>query len=113
MAVAADTDEGARLAFGATGLAVFALWNLGTVIGALATRAIPDPKTLGLDAAAPAAFVALLAPRMKGRSTWAVAVAAASIALLSVPWVPAGVPVLLAALVTIAAGLSMEGWRKG
>jgi predicted branched-subunit amino acid permease len=112
MAVAAETEEGARLAFWATGLAVFTLWNLGTLIGAVGAQAIPDPRTLGLDAAAPAAFVALLAPRMKGRPTWVVAGAAALVALLSVPLVPAGVPVLLAALLTVGAGLWMESWGK-
>ena len=123
MAVAAESDEAARLAFWATGAAVFTCWNLGTVIGALGAQAIPDPKTLGLDAAGPAAFLALLAPRMKGRHLWAVSVAAAVVALASVPVVPAGVPVLLAALVTAAAGLLLEarglkgwglkGWGKG
>jgi predicted branched-subunit amino acid permease len=111
MAVAAASDDGARVAFWATGLAVFACWNLGTVVGALGAQAIPDPRTLGLDAAAPAAFVALLAPRMKGGSTWSVALIAAAVALVSVPFVPAGVPVLLAALVTVAAGLRLE--RRG
>lgn len=113
MALAADSPERARLAFFATGLSVFTLWNLGTVIGAAGAQAIPDPRTLGLDAAAPAAFVALLAPRMKGRTTWVVAAAAAMLALVSVPFVPAGIPVLLAALVTIGAGLVLEGWEKG
>jgi predicted branched-subunit amino acid permease len=113
MAVAAESDEAGRLAFWATGIAVFTCWNLGTVIGALGAQAIPDPKTLGLDAAAPAAFVALLAPRMKGRATWTVAATAALVALASVPFVPAGVPVLLAALVTIGAGLRLEGLGKG
>jgi predicted branched-subunit amino acid permease len=112
MALAASSDDGARLAFWATGVAVFVCWNLGTLIGALGTQAIPDPKTLGLDAAAPAAFLALLAPRLRGRDLWAVSVAAAAVALASVSLVPAGVPVLLAALVTVAAGLALEGWEK-
>jgi predicted branched-subunit amino acid permease len=112
MAVAAESPDGARLAFWATGLSVFVLWNTGTVIGALGAQAIPDPKTLGLDAAAPAAFLALLAPRMKGGPTWSVALAAALVAVLAVPLVPAGVPVLLAALVTVGLGLLLEGRGK-
>ncbi len=112
MAVAAESDEAARLAFWATGVAVFTCWNLGTVIGALGAQAIPDPKTLGLDAAGPAAFLALLAPRMKGRQLWALSLAAALVAVASVPLVPAGVPVLLAALVTVGAGLILEGRGK-
>jgi predicted branched-subunit amino acid permease len=112
MALAAESDEASRLAFWATGASVFALWNLGTVIGALGAQAIPDPKSLGLDAAAPAAFLALLAPRMKGRPMWAVALVAALVAVVSVPFVPAGVPVLLAALVTVVAGLTLETGGK-
>ena len=46
---------------------MFVLWNLATLIGAFGARAIDDPATYGLDAAASAAFVALLAPRMTSR----------------------------------------------
>src|SRR6266851_2479712 len=56
MAIARDTPEQGRYAFWATGIALFSLWNLGTLIGALATQALSDPKALGLDAAPPAAF---------------------------------------------------------
>jgi predicted branched-subunit amino acid permease len=111
MAVAAGSDDAGRLAFWATAISVFTLWNLGTVIGALGTRAIPDPRTLGLDAAAPAAFLALVAPRMQGRTAWIVAGAASLVAMGSLPWVPAGVPVLLAAVVAVVAGLMIETRR--
>lgn len=92
----------ARLGFFATGAAVFVCWNLATLIGALAGHSLSDPRTLGLDAAAPAAFLALLAPRvqMGGRRT---ALLAAAAALVAVPFVPAGVPVLIAALTAMAA----------
>jgi predicted branched-subunit amino acid permease len=113
MAVAAESPAGARWAFWATGVSVFVLWNTGTLIGALGAQAIPDPKSLGLDAAAPAAFVALLAPRMKGGGMWSVALAATAVALVAVPFVPAGVPVLLAAAVTVAVGLSARHLEKG
>jgi branched chain amino acid efflux pump len=104
MAVAQPDDPTARRAFWATGLAVYSLWNLGTLIGAVGANGV-DPKTLGLDAAVPAAFLALLAPRMRGRSAWAVALFAAFVAVLATPVVPTGVPVLLAAAVAILAGL--------
>jgi predicted branched-subunit amino acid permease len=113
MAVAADSDAAARLAFWATAVSVFTLWNLGTILGAVGAQSIPDPKTLGLDAAAPAAFLALLAPRMTRRHLWAVSLGAALVALASVPLVPAGVPVLLAAFVTVVAALRLEGRGKG
>src|SRR5205823_5397274 len=99
MAVRHSDRELARVGFWATGAAVFVLWNLGTLVGAVAGKVLPDPKALGLDAAIPAAFIALLAPRMHGREPWRVALVAAAVAIVSVPFVPAGVPVLLAALV--------------
>jgi predicted branched-subunit amino acid permease len=92
-----------RLGFWATGLAVFVLWNLATLVGAVAGNAVGDPRTYGLDAAAPAAFLALLAPRLVNRPAWVIAVVAALVAIAVVPLVPAGVPVLVAALVPVAA----------
>jgi branched chain amino acid efflux pump len=94
-----------RLGFWATGLAVFVLWNLATLVGAIAGDAVGDPRTYGLDAAAPAAFLALLAPRLDNRPAWVIAVVAAAVAVAVVPLVPAGVPVLVAALVPVVAVL--------
>ena len=104
----AHEDRGvhaARLGFWATGVAVFVLWNLATLVGAVAGTAVGDPRDYGLDAAVPAAFLALLAPRLRGVGAWLTAAAAAAVALAVVPVVPAGVPVLLAALVPVAAVL--------
>lgn len=106
MTVANDDDQrAARLGFWTTALAVFTLWNLSTFVGALVTTRIASPTTLGLDAAVPAAFLALLAPRLRGRRAWFCAVAAAVVALMLTPWVPAGVPVLAAGCVAVAVGL--------
>ena len=90
-----------RAGFWATGLAVFACWNAGTAAGALGGEALSDPSAFGLDAAAPAAFLALLAPRLTGRSAQTTALAAAAAALIAAPLTPAGVPVLVAALVAL------------
>ncbi len=90
-----------RAGFWATGLAVFVCWNAGTAAGALGGQALSDPSALGLDAAAPAAFLALLAPRLRGRSAQTTALAAAAAALIAAPLTPAGVPVLVAALVAL------------
>lgn len=105
MAVARDDDRAARLAFWATGLSVFVLWNVATIVGAVGASALDDPSVLGLDAAVPAAFLALLAPRLRGREPWAVALAAAVVAVAVTPMVPAGVPVLVAAAVAVLAGV--------
>jgi len=108
MATAREDPRAGRLGFWATGLAVFIFWNAGTLIGAAGASAIADPRSLGLDAAAPAAFLALVAPRLLHRETAVVAALAALAALASTPFVAAGVPVLLAALVAVAAGLRPE-----
>lgn len=109
MAIARDSAPESRFAFWATGIAVFTLWNLGTLIGALATHALPDPKVLGFDAAPPAAFLALLAPRLRAREPIAIALGAGVIALVCVPFVPAGVPLLIVALVVALFGLVRLG----
>jgi predicted branched-subunit amino acid permease len=109
MAVGQDRRARARLGFYATGLAVFCLWNAATVLGFLGARLLSDPRVLGFDAAAPAAFLALLAPRLRGGEPWAVAVGGAVVAVALTPFVPAGVPVLAAAGVAVLAVLVRPG----
>lgn len=105
MSVLREDQRAARLAFWATGASVFVLWNLATMLGAIGTRSLADPTVLGLDAAAPAAFLALLAPRLRERSTWASSAGAAALALTLTPLVPAGVPILAAAALIVLLGL--------
>ena len=87
--------------FWATGASVYVLWNLATLLGALGAARLADPGVLGLDAAVPAAFLALLWPQLRDRRTLAVAAGGALVALAAVPLTPAGVPVLLAGLVVL------------
>ncbi len=91
----------AAYAFWSTGLSIYVLWNLATLLGAVGAARLGDPAVLGLDAAVPAAFLALLAPQVRERQVLAVAVAGGLIALVAVPLVPAGVPVLLAGLAVV------------
>lgn len=105
MAIARESPADGRFAFWATGLALFAFWNLGTLLGALATHLVPDPKVLGLDAAPPAAFLALLAPRLRAREPMAVALAAGVVALVCLPFVPAGVPLLIVTVLVALFGV--------
>lgn len=93
----------ARHAFWTTGVAIFILWNLGTLVGALGAAALDDPRTLGLDAAVPAGFIALLWPRLRDRQAIAVAIAGAAVAVALVPILQPGLPVLAAALVAVIA----------
>jgi predicted branched-subunit amino acid permease len=94
-----------RRGFWLTGLLVFAGWNLTTLAGALLGNAIGDPKVYGFDAAAAAAFCALLWPRLKTVNAGATAALAALLTVVLVPVVPAGVPVLVAASAAVVVGL--------
>jgi predicted branched-subunit amino acid permease len=105
MSVTRETTPAARLGFLTTGVSIFVLWNLATVAGAVAGSTIGDPRTYGLDAAVGAAFLALLWPRLGSRRNQLIAVTAAAVALGTVPIVPAGVPVLAAAVVALLAGV--------
>ena len=84
-----------RLGFWVTGVGIYLGWNLMTLVGALAGNALGDPKGFGLDAAASAAFVGLLWPRLRAREPVAIAVVAALVTTVLVPAVPQGVPVRL------------------
>lgn len=96
-----------RYGFWATGLSVFVFWNGMTLLGAVVGDALGDPRRYGLDAAAAAAFLALLWPRLSSLRPRGVAVGAVAVALALVPLAPAGVPVLAAAVVGI-----LGGWRE-
>ena len=102
----AQPHPGLRLpAFTITAAAVFLLWNVGTVVGALVGLRICDPRRFGLDAAGPAVFLALLVPLVRGRSEVVAALAAAAVTLATLPFLPAGVPVLVAAAVGVGVAL--------
>ncbi len=92
-----------RLGFWQTGIAVYVCWNLSTVGGAFLGNALGDPKRYGLDAAAAAAFCALLWPRLRSRDSVAIAGVALVFAVALSPALPAGVPVLVAGLAALLA----------
>ncbi len=112
MAIGQPTRPAQRYAFWATGLILFALWQLGSLAGAL-LGAVIDPADFGLDAAAPAVFLALLWPSLRERSARVVALAGAGVALALVPFAPPGVPVLAAAAVALVAGLRPKQDTRG
>ncbi|HXV35180.1 MAG TPA: AzlC family ABC transporter permease [Gaiellaceae bacterium] len=94
-----------RLLVGA-GLVLYACWVGGTVIGALAGEALGDPADLGLDAAFPALFLAILVTQVHSRRALASAVLGGTIALALIPVAPAGVPIVA------AAAACLIGWRR-
>ncbi|MCM3503381.1 AzlC family ABC transporter permease [Microbacterium sp. P26] len=105
VALAQTEPRARRTGFWVTGVAIWIGWNLSTLLGALLGDVLGDPRTYGLDAAAAAAFLALLWPRLRGRQPLAVAAGAAAVAALLTPWLMPGIPVIAAAGVAIAVGL--------
>ena len=89
-----------RVLIGA-GLVLYASWIGGTAIGAVGGEALGDPATLGLDAAFPALFLALLVPQVRSRKPLAAAVLGAVIALALTPFTPPGVPIIAASVVCL------------
>ncbi|ANS79248.1 AzlC protein [Serinicoccus hydrothermalis] len=106
-ALAQEDAEEQRRGFWVAGVGIFLLWNLMTLVGALAGEALGDPQRWGLDGAAVAAFLGLLWPRLRSREPWAIAAVCAVVTVLCIPLVPPGVPILVAA--AVAAGI---GWWR-
>ena len=82
-----------------TGAFLYTVWVIGTGIGALLGPVLGDPKRLGLDAAFPAGFVALLWPMLSGRHAVRCAIGGVVAALALAAFTPPGVPLAGAALV--------------
>jgi 4-azaleucine resistance transporter AzlC len=112
MARAQDEPEAARHAFLVTGVTVWLCWNLGTLTGALVGGGLGDPRTLGLDAMFPAAFLALLAPQLRRPGAPVAAITGAVIALAVLPYAPAGVPILAAIAGVVPGVLVARGVRS-
>jgi 4-azaleucine resistance transporter AzlC len=93
-----------RVLLGA-GLLLYPCWVGGTVVGAVGGELLGDPNELGLDAAFPALFLALLYPMLRTRRTLITAAGGAALALALTPVTPPGVPIVAAAAVCLA------GWR--
>ncbi|MER7519780.1 AzlC family ABC transporter permease [Streptomyces sp. NPDC126499] len=98
VALAQPDRRAARIGFTVTGLTLYVLWNVTTLLGALGAEALGDTRAWGLDAAGPAVFLALLAPMLKSTTERATAALAVLLGLGLLPVLPAGVPVLAAAL---------------
>jgi predicted branched-subunit amino acid permease len=100
-----ETDAGVTRRFRTIGLAVATAWIVATAAGAYGGQLLGDPEVLGLDAAFPAGFLALLAPWLRSPAGRRAAVTGALLAVALTPVTPPGVPLLAAALGAVA------GWR--
>jgi 4-azaleucine resistance transporter AzlC len=101
----ADGRYDRRLLVGA-GLVLYVCWVGGTALGAIVGEALGDPASLGLDAAFPALFLAILVTQVHSRRALAAAVLGGTIALALVPIAPAGVPIVA------AAAACLLGWKQ-
>jgi predicted branched-subunit amino acid permease len=90
------------------GLAVSGAWIGMTALGAFGGQLLGDPRALGLDAAFPAGFLALVAPWLRSAAGRRAAVAGALLALVLTPFTPPGVPIVAAGLGALA-GLRAPG----
>jgi predicted branched-subunit amino acid permease len=109
MALAAPSRVLGRLAFLVTGAAIYLMWNAMTAVGVLGAAALGGTSRAALDAIVPAAFLALLWPRLRKSFPEAavqrrVAVGGAVVALALTPFVPAGVQVVAAVVAVALAG---------
>ena len=98
-------ESAMREGFWLTGFGVFIFWNLFTVAGALGAKAMGNPSAWGLDAAVPAAFLGLVWPRLKNTTDKLLALIAAVFAIITTPFLPAGLPIIGTAVIAIIAGL--------
>ncbi|WP_370962657.1 AzlC family ABC transporter permease [Amycolatopsis sp. cg9] len=96
-----------RAAYWVCGIGLFACWNLGVVAGAFAGTAISDTDVFGLDAAFPAVLLALVLPALRDRAARLPVLAGVVVALAATPFLPAGLPVLLA-LAGVLAGVAAK-----
>lgn len=96
--LAEDDPAQRRRTYWLIGITLFTSWNLGTALGVLLGASVGDYETLGLDAAFPAALIALILPSLRDRPTRLVALTGAAVAVLATPVLPAGLPVLCALL---------------
>jgi 4-azaleucine resistance transporter AzlC len=100
MAMAQADERMRRIAFWVTAATLFLFWNLGTLVGALAGQAI-DTKRFGLDAAFPAAYIAMVWPLLRSRRSIIAVVLGSTICLVLIPFTPIGVPILCSALAVL------------
>jgi predicted branched-subunit amino acid permease len=102
-----------RFGFWLTGVAVFVFWNVFTFVGAVVGTQLGNPTDWGLDAAAAAAFLGLIWPRLNQSKLLVLAVASAFVATSLSVVLPAGIPVLLTAVLAVVFWLfGMRGDRK-
>jgi predicted branched-subunit amino acid permease len=107
LALAQPDQASARAGFRATFLSLYLTWNAATLAGAVSAGSIGSPESFGLDVIGPAAFLALIWPRLAaGRAERLVGAGGAAIAIATTPLLPPGAPIILAAVAALAGALT-------
>jgi 4-azaleucine resistance transporter AzlC len=88
------------------GLVLYPTWVGSSALGVLAGDLIGDPERLGLDAAFPALFLALLVPMVRTNRALLAALLGGAIAFLLLPVAAPGVPIIA------GAAACLIGWRR-
>ena len=78
------------------GLLLYPLWIGGTAVGTLVGDRLGTPRDYGLDGAFAALFLGLALPTLRTRRAQEAAVLAAAVVLVLIPFVPSGVPLIVA-----------------
>ncbi|EJN58508.1 hypothetical protein HSB1_29860 [Halogranum salarium B-1] len=104
-----DTDEsGQRWYYVGASLALWTVWQVGTVVGVVVGAGVP--QAWGLEFAVPLVFLALLVPTLKDHESLAAAVAAGVVAVAGAG-LPFNLGLILAAIVGVGTGMLAESWR--
>jgi predicted branched-subunit amino acid permease len=110
LALAQPDRASARAGFRATFVSLYLTWNAATRAGAVGAGHLGSPQSFGLDVIAPAAFLALIWPRLAaGRTERLVGAGGATIAIAATPFLPPGAPIILAAVAALAGTLALGG----
>ncbi len=99
VSTAQDVTSKRRAAFWLCGVGIALCWPMGAVLGSLLGGVVGDPAALGLDAAFPAAVLALVLPASKEKLTLVAAVVGSVVAVSVSPFLPAGAAPLVALIV--------------
>ncbi|QIZ33897.1 AzlC family ABC transporter permease [Saccharopolyspora sp. ASAGF58] len=105
-ALAQDTATEKKRAYWLTGIALYTAWAPSVFLGGLLGQGVGDPGAFGLDAAMPAALLALIMPSLREFRTLRAVAVGALVAVLTTPLLPEGLPVM-AGLVGLAAALPL------
>lgn len=80
-------------------------WWVGSITGVLLGNVLHDAKSIGLDVVFPAALLAVIGGQLRSRSGLVTALISGGLLILSLPYLPAGAPILVAVFGAAAGAL--------